>query len=114
MFFPPTLFDNATIKSNEASSIFTSIDAVFLGVDDDNRLNIIQAYLSSDYEEEEATIKREKRGEAEYRSYGRRYSLFSEKYIHHSNKEERMDEDSKFGKKSGFSLEYHMFCFIHL
>ena len=90
--------------------IFECIDAASLGVDDENRIEIIQAFLTSDYEEEEAAInfrndisgkKRKKRGSNEYTDTDRSLSLFSQKYIHHANEEEKMKEDSKFGKNSG-------------
>ena len=34
--------------------IFECVDAASLGVDDENRIEIIQAFLTSDYEEEES------------------------------------------------------------
>ena len=64
----------------------SSVDAACLGVDEDSWLDIIQAFLLSDYEEEEASInlwsdisvkKRKKRGKAEYSYYDRRYSFLT-------------------------------------
>ena len=95
--------------------IFGCVDAASFGVDDESRIEIIQAFLTSDYEEEEVAInykndilgqKRKKRGRNEYAEADRTLSLFSQKYIHHSNEEEKMNEDSKFGKK--FRLRFRV------
>ena len=84
--------------------IFGCVDAASFGVDDERCIEIIQAFLTSDYEEEEVAInykndilgqKRKKRGRNEYAEADRTLSLFSQKYIHHSNEEEKMNEDSK-------------------
>jgi len=90
--------------------IFECVDAASFGVDEENRLEILQCFLNSDYEEEEAAInlnngisgkKRKKRGNNEYNEADRTLSLFSQKYLHHPNKEQQMSDDSKFGKNSG-------------
>ena len=102
---------------------FASVDVACLGVDDGNRLDIIQAFLLSDYEDEETTIhfwsnisvkKRKKRGKAEYTHNDCHNFLFSKKYLHHSNEKESLDEDSKFGKKNRlrFRVPYVFFTII--
>ena len=95
--------------------IFECVDAASFGVDEENRLEILQCFLNSDYEEEEAAInlnngisgkKRKKRGNNEYNEADRTLSLFSQKYLHHPNKEQQMSDDSKFGKK--FRLRFRV------
>ena len=80
---------STTRQSNQMNfhQLFSSVDAACLGVDEDSRLDIIQAFLLSDYEEEEeaninlwsdiSVKKRKKRGKAEYSYYNRCYSFLT-------------------------------------
>ena len=100
---------------------FANVDAASFGVNDEHRIEIIQAFLTSDYEEEEEAIinfqgdilekKRKRRGKNEYSHSDREQSLFSKKYLDPSNEEEMLDEDSRCGKKFRlrFRVPYQLF-----
>ena len=99
--------------------LFKIIDAASLGMSEDEYSIILETFLVSDealdrvldFEDEDLISKRKKRGKNEYTAHDRFMSLFSQKYLHHSRVEEKIDEYSRFGN---FTIEinfFHPACF---
>ena len=93
--------------------LFKIIDDTSLDLSEEEHSIIVETFLSSDEVldrvldfEDEGIRKRKKRGKNEYTAHDRVMSLFSQKYLHHSNEEEKIDEYSRFGKK--FRLRFRV------
>ena len=94
--------------------VFKIIDATSLGLSEEEYSIILETFLVSDeeldrildFEDEELTRKRKKRGKNEYTTHDRVMSLFSQKYLQHPKEEEKFNEYSRFGKK--FRLRFRV------
>ena len=83
-------------------------------MNEDEYIIILETFLVSDealdrvldFEDEHFISKRKKCGKNEYTAHDRFMSLFSQKYLHHSSVEEKIDESSRFGKK--FRLRFRV------